>query len=166
MRSRPASKKARPSAQSRSGVAGPRLDKLWEEIMACSHLLRREAGGILETQGVFLSEYRALRVLEYGPCTLGQVGRQLGLTPATLTTLARGLEHRGWAKQTPSKVDGRASLLEITPSGIRTLRQAQRVANLHLKKFEKALPPTGRGRLARDLQQLRLALEKAEDEEG
>ncbi len=138
------------------------LDSVWEEIVAVNQLLRREMGRVLEAQGMFLSEYRALRTLENGPCMLGQVGRQLGLTPATLTTLARGLERRGWARLSPSPEDRRVSLLIATDEGIHALRRARRATKLRLRRLEGRMDLTGSGQLARNFRALRMTLEEAE----
>jgi DNA-binding MarR family transcriptional regulator len=143
---------------------GPRVDTAWEEIVAVNHLLRREMSRIFERRGILLSEYRALRIIENGPDTLGNVSRQLGLTPATLTTLARGLEKRGWVHRTRSSTDRRASLLKATPKGLRVLRQAQKAARVRMAQLERGLLPTGSERLTQDLHALRVALEQMEKE--
>ncbi len=152
----------RSTSSSRDKATG--IDAVWEEIVACNQLLRREMGRVLETEDMFLSEYRALRTLENGPCVLGQVGRQLGLTPATLTTLARGLERRGWARQGPSSKDRRASVLVVTGPGLRALRMARRATRQRLRGLEAGMDRAGSAQLARSLRSLRMTLERAEQE--
>ncbi len=130
--------------------------------MACFQLLKREMGRVLEEHGMLLSGYRALGVLQAGPATMGQVAQKLGLTPATLTTLARGLERGGWVVRVRSPTDRRAFLLEATPEGRRVVQRSRQIYRRHLRAFEASLRPGTKVRLGSSLQDLRRVLEQAE----
>jgi DNA-binding MarR family transcriptional regulator len=141
-------------------------DAMWEDLLTCRQLLRRELVRVLDAHGMLLSEFRALRVLASGPAPMGRVGAQLGLSPATLTSLARGLRRHGWARSTTSPQDRRSSLLQATPQGRRVLRRAQqdlrrarRDYGLRLVGLEGALAPSERRKLSEGLRALRTALE-------
>lgn len=159
--------------EGKRGHAGPKgrsvrrernvLDAPWEDLLACYLSLRRELGRVLEDHGMLLSDYRALRVLEDRPATLGEVARRLGLAPATLTTLARGLERRGWTDRVRSPKDGRAFVLKVTPRGLRALREARRSYRIRLQTLEGFLPAGSRESVARALSELRRGLEQAEE---
>lgn len=111
---------------------------------------------------MLLSGYRALGILQAGPATMGQVAQKLGLTPATLTTLARGLERGGWVVRVRSPTDRRAFLLEATPEGRRVVQRSRQIYRRHLRAFEASLRPGTKVRLASSLQDLRRVLELAE----
>jgi DNA-binding MarR family transcriptional regulator len=108
---------------------------------------------------MLLSEFRALQFLEQGPATLGQVSRALGLSPATLTTLAGGLERRRWVGRQRSASDGRAFILEAKAAGLRALHESRRDYGTRLKALQQGLPPSSRQSLHEGLSDLRTRLE-------
>lgn len=138
------------------------LDAPWEDLLACYQSLRRELSRVLEEHSMLLSDYRALRVLEEGPVTLGEIARRLGLAPATLTTLARGLERHRWTDLVQSRTDRRSILLKMTRRGRQALRYARHDYRVRLRTLESSLPPGARARVEGALRELRWGLEQAE----
>ena len=107
---------------------------------------------------MLLSEFQAVRVLASGPSTLSRLASRLGLSPAALTSLARGLVERGWARSNPDPSDRRASLLRVTPRGRRAMLEARREYRAGLRELEQGLSSSERQELARGLSALRRAL--------
>lgn len=65
-------------------------------------------------QGLNASEEKALDLLERsGPLTAGELARQTGLAPASVTGLITRLEHKGFARRIPNPDDRRSVLVEV-----------------------------------------------------
>lgn len=65
-------------------------------------------------QGLNASEEKALDLLERsGPLTAGELARQTGLAPASVTGLITRLEHKGFARRIPNPDDRRSILVEV-----------------------------------------------------
>jgi DNA-binding MarR family transcriptional regulator len=64
-------------------------------------------------QGLSASEEKALDLLERsGPLTAGELARQSGLAPASVTGLVNRLEHKGFARRIENPGDRRSILVE------------------------------------------------------
>jgi DNA-binding MarR family transcriptional regulator len=65
-------------------------------------------------QGLSASEEKALDLLERnGPLTAGELARQSGLAPASVTALVNRLERKGFARRVPNPGDRRSVLVEV-----------------------------------------------------
>jgi DNA-binding MarR family transcriptional regulator len=65
-------------------------------------------------QGLSASEEKALDLLERtGPLTAGELARQAGLAPASVTGLINRLEHKGFARRIQNPDDRRSILVEV-----------------------------------------------------
>ena len=65
-------------------------------------------------QGLNASEEKALDLLERsGPLTAGELARQTGLAPASVTGLITRLERKGFARRIPNPDDRRSVLVEV-----------------------------------------------------
>ena len=65
-------------------------------------------------QGLSASEEKALDLLERsGPLTAGELARQTGLAPASVTGLINRLEHKGFARRIQNPSDRRSILVEV-----------------------------------------------------
>jgi DNA-binding MarR family transcriptional regulator len=65
-------------------------------------------------RGLTASEEKALDLLERsGPLTAGELGRQTGLAPASVTGLINRLEGKGFARRVPNPDDRRSVLVEV-----------------------------------------------------
>ena len=68
--------------------------------------------------GVTVAQAATLEALRAeGPLRLGALGRQLGITPSTLTRNVDRLEHSGLVTRVPDPEDQRASRLSLTTAG-------------------------------------------------
>ena len=146
----------RPRPRGRS----PPGDELWDLLGACHRLMRAELRAVVLRHGVYLSEYRALARLRSEPRTPSQLAESLGLTPASMTDLARQLERRGWVRRGPNPADRRSQLLEPTPTGRAAYAEARREFRARLAEVYSSLPPPARRYLARGLPELSRVLVK------
>ena len=65
-------------------------------------------------QGLSATEEKALDLLERsGPLTAGELARQTGLAPASVTGLVTRLERKGFARRVPNPDDRRSVLIEV-----------------------------------------------------
>jgi DNA-binding MarR family transcriptional regulator len=65
-------------------------------------------------QGLSASEEKALDLLERsGPLTAGELARQSGLAPASVTALINRLEAKGFARRVQNPSDRRSVLVEV-----------------------------------------------------
>jgi DNA-binding MarR family transcriptional regulator len=65
-------------------------------------------------QGLSATEEKALDLLERaGPLTAGELARQTGLAPASVTGLINRLEGKGFARRIPNPSDRRSVLVEV-----------------------------------------------------
>lgn len=60
---------------------------------------------------------------ELGPATIGLLAERDRCTQPTMTGLVNGLVDRGWARRTPHPTDSRASLVDLTRLGRKTLAE-------------------------------------------
>jgi DNA-binding MarR family transcriptional regulator len=69
---------------------------------------------VAERQGLNASEEKALDLVERsGPLTAGELARQTGLAPASVTGLVTRLERKGFARRVPNPDDRRSVLIEV-----------------------------------------------------
>ncbi len=151
----------KPASRSPRGGGGPAPlleTSLWEEYFRCYRALREELNGVLRRHGMLLTEFWTLKLLHEGPATLTRVAQSLGLTAGALTTLARGLEERGWVQRTRHPLDRRAFLLSLTPRGSRAALDAREEYRTRLLGLSRRISPEGRRSLARGLSELQVAL--------
>ena len=92
---------------------------------AAIHLLRR-AGEADDESGLSRARLSALSVVVFrGPLTLGALADAEGVTSATMSVIARGLEVEGLVRRKPHAEDRRAILVEATRAGKRVLKRAR-----------------------------------------
>jgi DNA-binding MarR family transcriptional regulator len=76
-----------------------------------------------EAAGVTVARLRTLGLIRgLGPKPMGQLAKEGGVAPRTLTALVDGLERDGLARRVPHPSDRRATLIEITDEGEQLLR--------------------------------------------
>ena len=81
----------------------------------------------MEDAGLSPDEYAAYSVVfEMGPITLTEMARELGMPVTTTADRIRTMSARGHLRKRPHGSDGRASTLNLTPSGLRVHRKASR----------------------------------------
>jgi DNA-binding MarR family transcriptional regulator len=152
---------SRPAAGAPRSASSERAEAGWEDFLVCYRSLRRELATVVERHGMMLSEFRALQYLAEGSAPLGQLAAHLGLTPATLTTLARGLRARGWARSTTDPRDRRRELLSATAQGRAVCRRARADYLVRLGEIAERIPGPEREALLQGLGALRTVLASA-----
>jgi DNA-binding MarR family transcriptional regulator len=74
---------------------------------------------LAERSGLSVTESKALEVIErLGPITPGDLSRESGLAPASITGLLDRLTRKGVAHRVPHPADGRRFLVEVDPAYI------------------------------------------------
>jgi DNA-binding MarR family transcriptional regulator len=97
--------------------------------------LRQEsAGGLTPSQLSVVASVDRL-----GPIQLGDLARVEAVAPPTLTRAVDRLEEQGIVRRRPDPVDGRAVLVEITPSGRAALEDVRSARSAFLAKGLAAL---------------------------
>ena len=76
---------------------------------------------------------------------------ELGLDPGYLSRILRGLEKRGLVSKSPSRKDGRQSLLGLTAPGRKTFATLDDRQNHEVATLLQALSPAQQARLAEDM---------------
>ncbi|MDE9367259.1 MarR family winged helix-turn-helix transcriptional regulator [Luteipulveratus sp. YIM 133132] len=62
-----------------------------------------------------------------GPgCTLVELADHMGMTKQSASTLVADLERKGYVRRSPHPVDGRATMLTLTPRGVAATEAASR----------------------------------------
>ncbi len=74
--------------------------------------------------GLSVRRFRALRLLESEPLRVGRLAELVGVRAPSAVTLVDKLESTRLVARVPDPADARASLVEITAKGRRTLREA------------------------------------------
>src|SRR5690348_8760872 len=95
-------------------------EELLEHVLAVGRRIRVE----LENHGLTMRQFNALRVLRAEPMRLGNLARAVEISGPSAVALVDGLENAGLVRRQPDPDDARASLVELTPKGIRRLRGA------------------------------------------
>lgn len=122
---------------------------LLELGIAVTRLVRSEVVRSRAT-GLTLVEFRALSVTEASPALpLKDLALFMGLTPATVSRLAKRLVRRGLLRRLPDAVDGRRALFRLSEAGARTLGAARRVIEQLLEERLDDLPPAQLAELRR-----------------
>jgi DNA-binding MarR family transcriptional regulator len=110
--------------------------------------LRREA----ESAPVGHGALSALATLTAsGPQRLGTLAAAEGISPPSMTRIVASLEDLGHVRRTPDPEDGRAALVEATPSGQQLVLAGREVRMNALRARVAALPDDQRALLAQAL---------------
>lgn len=97
----------------------PRLEnQLCFPLYACSRAITRAYGALLKESGLTYTQYITMMALwEYGPTSVGELGRCLMLDSGTLTPLLKKLAARGLIERTRDTTDERRLVVTLTPEG-------------------------------------------------
>jgi DNA-binding MarR family transcriptional regulator len=96
-------------------------EELLERVLTLGRRIRVE----LERHGLTMRQFNALRALRAEPLRLGQLAGAVEISGPSAVALVDGLESTGHVRRRPDPHDARASLIELTPKGVRLLRGAQ-----------------------------------------
>lgn len=103
-------------------------------IMRADQIFMDQATAILRPLDLTFARYQVLGMLRFqGPLTLGKLGDNLWITPATVTNSVDRLEAAGLCRRVDHPEDARATLAEITPKGRKVFDRA--VDELNVKLF-------------------------------
>lgn len=101
-------------ARTRTGRRAELLERLEMAGRASSVATVMFHTAVAARQGLSASEEKALDLLERsGPLTAGELARQSGLAPASVTGLINRLEHKGFARRIQNPSDRRSILVEV-----------------------------------------------------
>jgi DNA-binding MarR family transcriptional regulator len=104
-----------------------------------------------KSAGITLAQLAALRQLRHGPISAGQLGRLIGLSPASTTHLVDRLEARGLVSRSRRQDDRRAVDVHLTPAGLRVLDESRPLPGSLVHRAIEAMPAEKRRILTRAL---------------
>jgi DNA-binding MarR family transcriptional regulator len=104
--------------------------------------------------GVTLTQISVLRQLRHGPMAAGQLGRIVGLSPASITHLLDRLEERSLVTRQRSTDDRRAVHVHLTEEGQRVLGEAKVLLGSRIHRAIEAMSDEERARMAESLNAL------------
>lgn len=151
-----------PAGTSPSGNAGAEDARLIEAFERLGPAYMRWVRSQVrpEQSGVTVARLRMLAMLRgFGAKPMGFLAKEAGIAPRSLTALIDGLEREGLAKRIPHPIDRRATLIEITPEGERTLRACLKPHRAAVAALFHDLPPADRRALAHLIPRLVDAIE-------
>jgi DNA-binding MarR family transcriptional regulator len=94
-------------------------------VMRAEQIFLNRAAATLRPLDLTFARYQVLGMLRWtGPMTLGSVGHNLWITPATVTSAVDRLEKAELCRRVAHPDDARATLVEITPKGRRLFDRA------------------------------------------
>jgi DNA-binding MarR family transcriptional regulator len=112
--------------------------------------------------GMTVAQAATLDVLaREGPLRLGALGRQLGISPSTLTRNLHRLEERGLLERTPDPDDARASRVRLTETGSRAAGEVEAQQVRFALQVLDGLPPQRRAATLSGLDDLLRAIREA-----
>lgn len=135
----------------RNGAAARVSDEGVDAVRRFNRFYTRQIGllreGMLDSP-YSLSEARVLYELAHREKpTATEIGIELGLDAGYLSRMLRGFERRGLIRRTPSKDDGRSSLLALTKEGRRVFAPLNTRSNKEARAILETLPGADRKRL-------------------
>jgi MarR family transcriptional regulator, organic hydroperoxide resistance regulator len=95
----------------------------------------------LRPQGVTTAQLVVLKAVQDEPGAFGaQLARACHMTPQSAQALLKTLEDGGWIIRTKDAVNSRILIAKLTPSGVKLLETAEKVAQVIEKKLWKGIP--------------------------
>jgi DNA-binding MarR family transcriptional regulator len=130
-------------------------DTLSEAFWSVARRLRHRTRVALEPWDLSPSLARALTVLSrHGAVRLSTLADHLRIAPRSATEVADDLTGLGLAARQPDPDDRRATLLSLTPEGVKTATAIRSARQAEGEQFFDALTPDERDDLARLLRKL------------
>ena len=131
-------------------------ETLAEAFWGVARQLRQRTREALAPWDVTPSQARALGVLaRHGALRPGALAEHLRIAPRSATEVVDDLERRGLAERRPDPNDRRATLVALTPEGVRTGAAIRAARQAEADRFFADLDPADREQLARILRTLR-----------
>jgi DNA-binding MarR family transcriptional regulator len=95
----------------------------------------------LRPQGVTTAQLVVLKAVQDEPGAFGaQLARACHMTPQSAQALLKSLEDGGWIVRTKDAVNSRILIAKLTPSGVKLLETAEKVAQVIEAKLWKGIP--------------------------
>jgi MarR family transcriptional regulator, 2-MHQ and catechol-resistance regulon repressor len=107
-------------------------------IVMVSEMFKKKSLSIFREYGLTFSHYNVLRYLvstKDGRDTVGNVSKQMLVTGANVTGLAKRMEKAGLIQRKNDAKDERLTILEITPSGQTSLEEIRRIQERHVSRY-------------------------------
>lgn len=100
-----------------------------------------------KSAGVTVTQLAVLHQLRSGPMPAGQLGRRVGLSPASITHLLDRLEERGLVSRRRSEADRRCVEVHATEAGQRLKGETRVFRGTRIQHAVEAMAPGSRARL-------------------
>lgn len=100
-------------------------EELLISVVRVSEIWKKNCTGIFKNFGLTYAQYNALRVLqtsENGTNTITNISKLMLVSGANMTGIAKRLEINGFLLRKSDPNDERKTILEITPKGIKTIK--------------------------------------------
>jgi len=137
-------------------LAGTDLD-----IYRSNHvLLVRRIRALIASDDLLLTDFRALHFLRVGTVRPTALAAALDLTPAGATQILDRFERNGFARRTADPLDRRATIVRLTPEGIRQYDRAARRVRDYVVALAGSMSREGLEALRRGSEELGRALER------
>jgi DNA-binding MarR family transcriptional regulator len=108
----------------------------------------------LRPEGVTTAQLHLLKTIRYEPGASGaQLARACYVTPQSAQALLKSLEVGGWIIRTKDRVNDRILISELTPSGVKLLDKAEKLARIIEKRLWQGVPDSGVEALNKTLMQ-------------
>jgi DNA-binding MarR family transcriptional regulator len=131
-------------------------ETLAEAFSGVARQLRRRSREALAPWDVTPSHSRALGVLlHHGVMRLSELSDHLHIAPRSTTEVVDALEDRGFIERRPDPDDRRATLVALTPEGLRAGVAIRTARDADAERFFGTLSTADRAQLARILRKLR-----------
>jgi len=135
------------------------------ELARCYQAFQRVSDAHIRRTGLTPSQFDIVVTLgNTDGMTFKELGSRTLITKGTLTGVVDRMEARGLVERMASSVDGRSTLVRLTPEGDRVFREVFEPHLAFLAPAFESMPECGRKELEKRLRQLREALEMRSDE--
>jgi DNA-binding MarR family transcriptional regulator len=147
-------------AVNRESVAGSSL-RLVDEFAAFGPLYLKWVRSRLQDGGMTYARMRLLGALHCnGPQIMSSISDELGVTRRNITALVDALEEEGLVRRKPHPTDRRATVIEMTGQGERTMDRLYDEHRAAVAELFDVLGAEDQGELTRMLGTLRAALKR------
>ena len=151
-----------------SATADPALDTPYRELLELSANFSQAFLRWLDGSNSGGLSFPRLRVLELlhcrGPAMMKTLADTIGLSARNLTAVADSLEGEGLLRRVAHPTDRRATVLELTPAGLRAADEALAPRLAEIGRLFDELSPTARAGLKHSLTTLVDAMESRQDD--
>lgn len=119
-------------------------EKVMVFIVLASELFKKKSSAILKQYGLTFPHYNVLKYLvvcENGRDTVGNVSKSMLVTGANVTGLAKRMEKAGLIERQNDKKDERLTMMQITPTGLKTLEAIRELQEKHVSEYLRNYSP-------------------------